>query len=141
MKITTIGNDLSTPKNYSRKGKICSCLCPIYYEKNDTKMSDKTIIKYEVEPNKHTNSKFIPKLKKNQWASYQYWGEFKKIVELPQIFSKLDEEDYVVKIGSFSRDNIQMPCVASIVILNVDKYLTIKNKEERKKKLNKIKNI
>jgi hypothetical protein len=121
MKIVTIGNNLYTPKNYSRKGKICSCLCPITYL--DTKKVvniEKVLVKYEVEPNKESTS-YISKLKKNQWSSYQYWGKFKQITELPKIFEKLNEEDFKVKIGSFSRDNIQMPYVSEIEILNVDK--------------------
>lgn len=140
MKITTIGNNLSKPKNYSRKGKICSCLCPIIYGDKSKLYVERAIVKYEVEPKKESSS-YIPKLNKNQWATHECWGTFTKTIELPEIFSKLDEEDYVVKTGTFTRDNIQMPCVAEILILNVNKYLNIKNREERKKKLNKIKNI
>jgi len=146
MKIVTIGNNLCTPKNYSRKGKICSCLCPIISGSIGTKRGDvpklnieRGMVKYEVEPKKE--SSYIPKLKKNQWATHEYWCTFTKIIELPKIFSKLDEEDYVVKTGTFTRDNIQMPCVAEILIVNVNKYLKIKMIEERRNKLNKIKNI
>lgn len=136
MKIFKIGTNLSKPKNYSRKDKICSCLCPIFF----SNQIERVMVKYEVEPNKQQTN-FIPKLKKNQWSTYEYWGEFKQIIQLPDIFSKLNEEDYVIKIGSFLRDNIQMPCISHIDIINTQKYLNIKNKEERRKKLVKIKNI
>jgi hypothetical protein len=132
-----------TPKNFSRKGKICSCLCPVL-RMGDKKFFDilieNVIVKYEVEPNQ-TTSYIHHSLKKNQWSTYEYWGEFKQVIELPEIFSKLDKEDYTIKTGTFTRDNIQMPCVAEILILNIDKYLKIKNREERRNKLNKIKNI
>lgn len=144
MKIVTIGNNLKyrnfgTPKNYSRKGKICSCLCRIMYDQMLPNKIERVMVKYEVEPKKE--SSYIPKLKKNQWATYESWGTFTKIIELPKIFSKLDDEDYTIKTGTFTRDNIQMPCVAEILILNVNKYLNIKNREDRRNKLNKIKNI
>jgi len=146
MKIVTIGNNLCTPKNYSRKGKICSCLSPVITGSIGVKRGEepnfkieRVMVKYEVDPNIKSN--FIPKLKKNQWATHEYWGNFTKVIELPKIFSKLDEEDYVVKTGTFTRDNIQMPCIAEILIVNVDKYLKIKMIEERRNKLNKIKNI
>lgn len=143
MKINKISSPRTKPKNYSRKGKICSCLCPIIYTEQSkmNQLIERVIIKYEVEPNKETHFSYIPKLKKNQWASYQYWGEFKRIVEIPEIFSKLDEEDYVVNVGSFNRDNIQMPFVTEILILNIEKYKILKTQEERRKKLEKIKNI
>lgn len=150
MKIYRAGSNLIKPKNFSRKGKICSCLCPIqinsstYLLPNPASLSPKTekvIIKYEVETNTES-SNYMPKLKKNQWSTYERWGEFKNVIELPKIFEKLDEEkDFYIKIAYFLRDNIQMPFVYEIVITDYQKYKNIKNKEERRNKLNKIKNI
>jgi len=100
---------------------------------------ERVMVKYEVEPNRNLN--YIPKLKKNQWASHSYWGEFKKIIELPPIFSKLNEDDFDVYTASFTRDGVQMPFIYEIRILNTNKYLKIKITEERRNKLLKIKNI
>lgn len=138
MKISYSIGSSTKPKNFSRKGKICSCLCRIL-NGNTGNNIEKVMVKYEVTPN--TNSLSYIRPKKYTWANHQYWGEFKQIIELPKVFSKLEDEDYTIKIGSFSRDNIQMPYVAEILILNVNKYLKIKNAEERRNKLNKIKNI
>jgi len=141
MKIYKADSNLKKPKNFSRKSKICSCLCPITYEQILPNKTEKVIIKYEVEPNKES-SNYISKLKKNQWTTYEHWGELTKIIELPKIFEKLDEEkDFYVKTAYFLRDHIQMPFIYEIVITNFQKYLTIKKKEERRNKLNKIKNI
>lgn len=63
MKISNIGNNLSTPKNYSRKGKIC--LCPVFLYKENIVHLERVTVKYEVEPNKETHSKYIKKLKKS----------------------------------------------------------------------------
>ena len=140
MKIYKSGATLPTPKNFSRKSKICSCLCTLTLGE-DILNRERVVVKYEVEPNTEI-SHFIPKLKKNQWASYEKWGEFKKVVELPKIFEKLDDEkDFYIKIAYFSRDNIQMPLVYEIVITNVTKYQMIKLKDERKNKLLTLKNI
>jgi len=139
MKIVTLEKYYPTPKNYSRKITICSCQCPIVCTTLKEMKVERVMIKYEVEPNKEIH--YIPKLRKNQWASYSYWGEFKKVTELPPIFSKLNESDFVVKIGSFTRDGIQMPFICEIQILNTNKYLKLKQSIERKNKLLKIKNI
>lgn len=120
------------PKNFSRKGFICSCLCPVYF---NNKLIDNIMIKYELEKNEYRNT-YYPKLKKNQWSTYQYWGKFKKIVELPIYFNNLVKYNY--NIGSFTRDGIQMPFVISIEIEDLDKYLIEKKKVDRKNKLNKI---
>ena len=139
MKIYKAGSNLKKPKNFSRKCKICSCLCPITCEQIPNKI-EKVIIKYEVEPN-NESSNYIPKLKQNQWSTYEHWGEFKKVIELPKIFEKLDEDDFYIKTAYFLRDHIQIPFVYEIIVTNSKKYLSIKNREERRNKLNKIKNI
>jgi hypothetical protein len=139
MKITSIGDNITPPKNYSRKGTICSCrTLIIYQEKGELIIIERVMVKYEVEPNKDT----IPliKLKRGQWANYQHWGEFKRVIELPKEFDKLDYEDFVVKTGFFKRDGIQTPFIAEIKILNVPKYKLLKQKESRKEKLCKINN-
>jgi hypothetical protein len=139
MKIYKSGATLPTPKNFSRKNKICSCLCTLTIGE-DVLNREKIVVKYEVEP--HIFSYYmIPKLKKNQWSSYQTWGEFKKVIELPKIFEKLDDEkDFYIKIAHFLRDNVQMPLIYEVVITNVSKYQMIKLKDERKNKLLTIKN-
>lgn len=139
MKIFKSGATLPTPKNFSRKNKICSCLCTLTIDE-DILNREKVLIKYEIEPNR-SSYHMIPKLKKNQWSTYQAWGEFKKVIELPKIFEKLDEEkDFFIKTAYFLRDNIQMPLVYEIVVTNFSKYQMIKLKDERKNKLLRLKN-
>lgn len=126
-----------TPKNYSRKNRNCSCLCPIICKSDskEIKFNQEFVqVKYEVEPIKeHTHYR---KLKKNEWPTYRpIWGEFKKIIELPKIFEKLDENDFFINTAYFMRDNIRMPFVSNITITNIHKYEMIKIKEERKNKL------
>ena len=120
------------PKNFSRKGFICSCLCPVYC---DNKLIDHIMIKYELERNEYKNT-YIPKLKKNQWSSYQSWGKLKKITELPPYFNNIEKYNYCT--GTFKRDGIQMPFVYRIEIDDSEKYLIEKKKIDRKNKLNKI---
>lgn len=123
------------PKNFSRRGYICTCLCPVFY---DNKKIDDIIVKYELEKGNSNNS-YIPKLRKNQWSTYQYWGKFKKIVELPPYFNNLVNYKYIT--SSFTRDGIQMPFVYRIEIEDLEKYLIEKKKIDRKDKLNKIINL
>ena len=152
MNISSVGHSLKKPKKYSRNLFICSCECPIYsgnlriirYQNYGTRKQgipgrpwflDRVMVKYEVEPNKVL---YRPRLQKNQWGTPQYWASFKQIIELPTIFSRLDEEDFIIRIGYFTRDSVQVPFINEISILNLEKYLMIKNREERRKKLNKI---
>lgn len=134
MKITSVGHNLKKPKNYSRHIFICTCECRIY-STSTALILDRVMVKYEVEPNKFLSAH---KLKKNQWGSSQYWGEFKQVIELPSLFSKLDKSDFIIKTGYFERDNVQMPFIHEISILNDRKYFMIKNQEDRKEKLSKI---
>ena len=137
MKIKSVGNNLKKPKKYSRNLFICTCECKIY-STSISHLLDKAIVKYEVEPNKCLSTY---KLKKTQWGSYQYWGQFKQVIELPPVFSKLDEDDFIIKTGFFERDGVQMPFIHNISILNTKKYLLIKNQEDRRIKLSKINKI
>lgn len=123
------------PKNFSRKGYICTCLCPVYC---DNKKIEDIIVKYELEKG-NSNNTYVPKLRKNQWATYQYWGKFKKIIELPLYFNNIVKYYYVT--SSFTRDGIQMPFVYRIEIEDLEKYLIEKKKIDRKDKLNKIINL
>ena len=133
MKIESIGQYLSKPKKYSRNIFICNCECRVYAT-SVALLLDRVMVKYEVEPNKVLHK---TKLKKNNWDS-QYWGKFKQVIELPSVFSKLDEKDFIIKTGFFTRDGVQMPFIHEISILNAQKYLLIKNQEDRKQKLSKI---
>jgi hypothetical protein len=144
MKVFRLGQK-NKPNNFSRKGVICSCLTPIIELDGSgrPKIIEKKIIKYSVEPNKNLNRDLISpiKIRKNLWTTWQYWGEFNNIVELPPVFSKLDEKDYDIEIATFTRDNIQMPFIFNIIIKNSSKYNNLKLKEERKKKLFNLKYI
>lgn len=130
-----------TPKNYSKKGTICSCLCFISY---DSKILEKNIkVVYEVEPNKdrvysESRHNSLSYSKINTSRDRAYWGKYKRIIELPPIFDKLDDKDFTIKTGYFIRDKVEMPYVISIEINNLQKYQMIKTKEERKNKLDKI---
>jgi len=135
MKIESVGHNLEKPKKYSRKLFICTCECRVY---SISLVLDRVMVKYEVEPNKVLST---IKLKKTQWGSYQYWGQFKQVIELPSVFSKLDEKDFIIKTGFFTRDGVQMPFIHEISILNAQKYLLIKNQEDRKQKLSQINKI
>ena len=77
MKIINKDVQLSPPKRYSRKNYICSCLCLIMTE---NKIIDKTMVKYELTPNKNIIKPEKKKEKKywKTWSTFQYWGKFKK---------------------------------------------------------------
>lgn len=65
-------------------------------------------------------------------------GEFKQVIELPKIFDKLNDDDFEIQIGFFTRDKVEVPFIYGISIVNIQKYQMIKIKEDRMKKLNKI---
>ena len=128
-----VGYNLSKPKRFSRKNNICSCLCPIIV---GDKVLDRVMIEYKITPNKSLS--YIP-IRKGTWSTYQNYGEFENFVELPEVFTKLViNEDFEVRTGFFERDNIQMPFVYSITILNTSKYNLSKKRIERRKKLTNI---
>lgn len=119
------------PKNYSRKVYICTCTTIIFF---DNKKLDEIKVKYEVEPNK---SKKNFNNKNYKWYTPPYWGTYKKIVELPEYFNKMEEQnDYVIKTSTFLRDGVSMPYVSAIFINNKEKYESLKLQENRKSKLN-----
>jgi hypothetical protein len=144
MKIKHSDNTYFKPKNFSRNVLICSCLCPIvpsttFYA--DKMKCELVKVKYEVKPNKESyySSSCSNRITRNHWSNSQYWGEFVKVVELPPIFDKLDEEDFIVKTSYFTRDDQKMPGIYEIEIVNYKKYELIKLKEERTRKLNNLK--
>ena len=106
------------PKNYERRKTICSHLC---YVSLGDKLYEYLKVVYEVEPSGSGNAPI--KQSKNKWKpTYCDWGTFKEIIEIPEIFSKLDEEDYTVYISKFVRDNVLMPCISEILIKNIVNY-------------------
>jgi len=126
-----------TPKNYSRKVFICSCECFIVDKKTE-KTIDTAMVKYKVKPlNRRTVEVFD---KKKYWMTPSYWGEFEDVTEFPKIISKLNKEEFEVKIGHFMRDKLEMPFVHSIEVEDGDKYLKLKNQELRKEKIKKLRN-
>jgi len=135
MIIKNDNNCWNTPKNYSRKNTICTCLCIVASE---VKTIEYVKVKYEVSP---TGKGVAPirQPKKKYKPAHQDWGTFKQAIEIPEIFNKLDDEDYTVMVGTFLRDNVSMPFISAIIINNIEKYNIIKQKEERRKKLSKIK--
>ena len=132
MKIRESGNSLK-PKNFSRKVFICSCQCVISCGSNALEY---VTVKYEVDPNKELH--YYAERKKSFWSTPHIWGKIKRIIELPSMFSKLDEEDFIVYTGYFRRDNVDMPFVSNIEIFNIEKYKKIKLQEQRKEKLSKL---
>jgi hypothetical protein len=130
---------MQKPKNYSRKGYICSCECPIFI---DGKIVDRIMVKYEVEPNKKIDNynRKSPKtnFRYNWQTNYIYWGMFKQVIHLSPIFDKLEKDDFVVKTSTFTRDNIQVPFIYEIQINNIEKYKKIKTMFERRDKINRL---
>ena len=140
IKNISYGDFSKTPTNYSRKGLICSCLS-IICDVSSNILEKNIKVKYEIEPNINRISNKITKVRKNyKYNSHEYWGNFKCIIELPPIFDKLNDEDFIIRTGYFTRDNIQVPFVVGIEIKNLQKYQMIKTKNDRNKKLNKISN-
>jgi hypothetical protein len=138
----------SKPKNYSRKMFICTCQCPIITiqpSSHKDKVLDRVMVKYEIEFNKdrnyNINSVVNYKPSRYNYTNHQYWGKFKQVIEIPALFYKLEDEDYIVKTATFERDGVRVPFICEIEILNIEKYEIVKNKQERKKKLNKIINL
>jgi hypothetical protein len=133
------------PKNYSRKMFICTCQCPIItFDTNTNKryniIIDNVMVKYEIEFN--TKSNYIPvKYNKYSYTNYQNFGKFKQVIEIPSVFYKLNDDDYVIKVSRFERDGVMVPFISEIEILNIKNYEIIKNQLDRKKKLNKIINL
>jgi len=128
-----------TPKNYSRKGLICTCLCTIEV---DT-IVDKKLIKVVYSVNPTGGDSKPPTTKNGKWKqywnqSYSNWGTFNEIVELPDIFSKLEDDDYIIEISNFKRDHVMMPFIKKIIIVNLSKYNNLKLKLDRKNKINNI---
>ena len=124
------------PKNFSRKKFICSCTTNICFEE---KKIDEINVKYEVIPYKKTHK--ITHISKHKWTTTPYWGEYNKVVELPELFKDMiDGADYTIKVDSFSRDNVLMPYISQINIFDKKLYENLKTKEIRKNKLLNIKN-
>lgn len=132
------------PKNYSRKGFICQCDCSVMYnEKNPPIKLDTIKVKYKLKKieNNNLTHKEVYKKNRNTWmASTKYWGEFDKVVELPKLFESLSESEFSVKTSSFERDGVQVPFIYQIEIYNINKYISLKTKQNRKKKLKNILN-
>jgi len=130
----------TTPKNYSRKGVICTCLCSIELDNIRTELNSIKVV-YSVNP---TGGYSIPKLSKNgrlkkYWkTNYCNWGTFNEIIEIPYIFSKLKNEDYTIITSFFKRDHVMMPFVEKIIINNLSEYNLLKLKIDRKNKLGNI---
>lgn len=127
------------PINYKRKNKCCTCVTRIV-KSNDTRVMDLITVKYSVTPN-DGNIKSSNIKKKLRHNIYSYWGVFDQVLEIPEIFNKMNEDDYYVHVSNFLRDNILMPFIDYIQINNIEKYENLKNKENRKQKLFKIKTL
>jgi len=123
-------------RKYSRKGFICSCECSIIISIGKTDhITDLIMVKYKIEP---TGNVYIDDWKKYSWSTPTIWAKFKEIIEIPEIFSKMNDDEYIIYTSYFLRDKVQVPFIQNIEILNSDKYLLIKNQELRKKKLKNI---
>lgn len=135
IKLQSRGVGLRKPKNYSKKGTVCSVTCIILDTAGNILDRNQKIV-YEVEPNKDRLVFSRVNTRKNR----AYWGSVKNIIELPSLFDKLADDDFSINTGYFTRDNVEMPYVTSIEIKNGEKYKILKTKEDRKKKLTKISN-
>jgi len=142
MIIKKVGRIYKKPKNYSRKALVCSCQCPVMYNESEPAIHlDNIMVKYSVKQikNRSNYDKGVNYRNNHHWdMTYSYWGEFNKVVELPKLFSKLNDEDFTVKISDFSRDNRQMPYICEIEVYNVEKYKQLKIVEQRSSKLKNI---
>ena len=123
-----------SPKNYSRKNNICSCLCPVVSLPILTDVLDNVKVKYKLTINELC-AKPEKKNYRRSWSTFQYWAFFDKIIELPKIFDELNENDFIIKTAYFTRDDVQIPFVSEIEIINLKKYKNIKIKDNRKRKL------
>ncbi len=148
MNIKYIDGYSQKPKNYSRKMFICTCQCPIMtFDTNTNKkyniIIDNVTVKYEIEFNKDKQFTPVSNYSKNKYSytNYQNFGKFKQVIQIPSVFYKLNDEDYVVKVARFERDGVMVPFISEIEVLNIKNYEIIKNQLDRKKKLNKIINL
>jgi len=129
-----------TPKNYSRKNLICTCLCSLQLD-SETLIVNNIKVIYSVNPTGGYSK--IPITKNGKWKQYwnndySYWGEFNEIIELPYIFSKMKNEDYTIMTSYFKRDHVFMPFIDRIIINNLTEYNILKLQYDRKNKLSKI---
>jgi len=142
MEVIKVGRIYRKPKNYLRESLICSCDCPVMYNEKDPRIYLGDIkVKYSVKPIKNNNKHSINKniTSNSYWNTiYSHWGEFDEVVELPELFSKLNDDEFTVKVSEFTRDNRQMPFICEIEVYNIRKYEHLKKVSERK---NKLKNI
>ena len=146
MIVKNSGKHTEKPKNYKRKGIICSCLCPIITYNNDNpsiKILDFTTVKYSLDPNKLMKNIKKPNIgkKSTNWLAYQFWATFKEVLEIPKIFDQLSENDFIIRTAYFTRDCVQVPFILEIEVIDIKKYQSLKLKENRKNKLNKFLNI
>lgn len=118
------------PKFYSRKGNICTCECFII--DLDDKTLDKVMIKYKIKINKDIKHHYYSGTK-------PHFGEYDGIYEFPIHMINLPISDLSFNTNYFKRDGIYVPFVYSITVPDSNEYLTFKKKEERKKKLKKLK--
>lgn len=134
--VKDLGGNRQKPKKYSRKKYICSCECPVYSE---DLVIDRIMVQYEIMPNKELNKYTkVNQYNTGRWGtSYAYWGTFKRVVDL-SIVNKMNDEDYIVKTSTFTRDNVQVPFICGIEVLNGQKYESIKIQHQRKGKLKKL---
>jgi hypothetical protein len=115
-------------------------LCSLQIDDVTTILNNIKVI-YSVNP---TGGNSKPLLTKNgkfkqYWEkSYCYWGTFNEIVELPYIFSKMNDDDYTIITSYFKRDHVYMPFIEKIIINNLSEYNLLKIKNDRKNKLSNI---
>jgi len=142
IKTINFDNCFTTPKNYSRKGVICTCMCSVEVDSVRTEVNSIKVV-YSVNP---TGGNSKPPVSKNgKWKQYWnnnycYWGTFNEIVELPYIFSKMKNEDYTIITSYFKRDHVLVPFIVKIVINNLIEYNILKLQIDSKNKLGKIQN-
>ena len=93
-----------------------------------------------MEFNKDLN--YIPrdsKFYKKYWTTRDYFAKFKKVVELPVVISKLLDNEYTIYTGYFTRDNVSVPFIPKIEVVDTERYLALKNQTLRKEKLKRFK--
>ena len=125
------------PKDFTRKGTTCSCKVGVWIKKNNDNIKlEEITIKYKVIPSKDKYYHPPYPTKKGYWSTWQYWGTFDNVIELPEHLRnltldihnesgtlwKIKEPDAEVHIAHFERGNKQMAFVLYILIVNEAKY-------------------
>ena len=116
------------PRNFSRKGFICTCLVPVFSANDTRKVLEFVKCTYKIKPT--FGSKY-----KERGKITSVWGEYESLISVPEYIPN----DCEISTGHFLRDGGKMPLVTCITIKDMDSYNREKLKIQRKAKIKKIK--